>query len=106
MEFGESPEQTAIREVAEETSMVVRNPRFGAVTNDIFEEENKHYLTVWMLTDWESGEPTIMEPDKTVDFQWFDLDSLPEPLFLSWEQLMKSEFLPSVRQAVESSRQL
>ena len=91
MEFGESPEQTAAREVREETGIEIENLRFATITNDIFVEENKHYLTVWMMSDWKSGEPIITEPDKIIDFQWFDFDSLPEPLFHPWSQLTKSQ---------------
>lgn len=63
-EFGESFEETARREVMEETGMQIRNVRFGAVTNDYFPEEDKHYVTIWVLSDWASGEAKIVEPDK------------------------------------------
>lgn len=100
LEFGETPEQTAKREVKEETGLNIDNVRFGAVTNDIFEPEGKHYVTLWMLSNWKSGEATIMEPDKFVDLKWIDFDSLPDPLFLPWQQLLQSEFMPIIRQAL------
>ncbi len=56
LEFGETFEQTAQREVFEETGLQIKNVRFGAVTNDYFKDEGKHYVTVWMLSDWESGQ--------------------------------------------------
>lgn len=97
LEFGETPEETAVREVREETGLEIANVAFAAVTNDIFQQENKHYLTVWMKSDWVSGEPRITEPDKCIDQRWVSFDTLPNPLFLPWEQLLKSEFIELLR---------
>ncbi|OHA58225.1 MAG: DNA mismatch repair protein MutT [Candidatus Vogelbacteria bacterium RIFOXYD1_FULL_44_32] len=97
LEFSESFADTAKREVLEETGLKIKNIRFGAVTNDYFKDENKHYVTVWMVSDYESGEATILEPDKYVEQDWFDFNNLPAPLFLPWEQLLKSEFINNIR---------
>jgi 8-oxo-dGTP diphosphatase len=101
LEFGESFADTAAREVLEETGLHIKNIRFGAVTNDYFEKEGKHYVTIWMLSDYESGEATILEPDKYVDQNWFDFDTLPTPLFLPWQQLLVSEFIENIRRALK-----
>lgn len=100
LEYGESFEETAIRETLEETGVEIENIRFGAVTNDHFKDEDKHYVTIWMLSDWKSGEAKILEPEKCTDIGWFDFDSLPSPLFLAWEQLLPSPFLESIKQQV------
>nr|WP_082623631.1 NUDIX domain-containing protein [Rickettsia rhipicephali] len=42
LEFRETFEERAIREVLEETNLIIENPQFIAVTNDIFEKEQKH----------------------------------------------------------------
>lgn len=97
LEFGESFEETARREVLEETGVSIINLRFGAVTNDYFKSENKHYVTVWMLSDYHSGEPTILEPDKFVEMVWKDFNNLPSPLFLPWVQLLSSPFIATIR---------
>ena len=97
LEFGESFENTARREVKEETNLDITNVRFGAVTNDHFIDENKHYVTIWMLSDWESGELKNMEPEKCSAQQWHTFDDLPEPLFLTFDQLFASEFMDSIR---------
>lgn len=97
LEFGESFVDTAKREVLEETGVTIKDVRFGAVTNDYFEKEEKHYVTIWMLSQYEGGEATILEPDKYVDQDWFDFDTLPSPLFLPWEQLLDSEFMKSIK---------
>jgi len=92
LEFNEAPEDTAVREVKEETNCGIDNVRFAAVTNDRFFDEDKHYITLWMMSDWKAGEGEIMEPDKYIDQRWIDFSSLPEPLFLPWKQLQVSEF--------------
>jgi 8-oxo-dGTP diphosphatase len=97
LEFGESFVDTAKREALEETGVTIKNVRFGALTNDVFAKEGKHYITIWMLSDWESGEPAILEPDKFVDQGWFKFDTLPETLFLPWNQLLQSEFIDRIR---------
>ena len=104
LEFGETPEQTAIRETQEETGLTIENVRFAAVTNDLFKDDNKHYVTLWMMSDWKEGEPTITEPDKFVDQIWCDFDSLPENLFLPWNQLKVSEFYRSLQESLAATK--
>lgn len=97
LEYGESFENTAIREVREETNLEIKNLRFGAVTNDFFEEEKKHYVTIWILADYEKGEAKIMEPEKCTEQKWLTFDTLPSPLFLPWKQLLKSNFINKIK---------
>lgn len=105
MEYSETFEQTAKREVMEETGMEIENVRFGAVTNDLFESDKKHYVTIWVLSDWAENEPSITEPDKFVDQKWVDIDNLPEPLFAPWHELLKSEFIGVIKKEIKSSKQ-
>jgi 8-oxo-dGTP diphosphatase len=44
LEFGESWEECAAREVFEETGMRIKNTRLITVSNDVFEAEHKHYI--------------------------------------------------------------
>lgn len=104
LEFGESFEDTAHREVKEETDLVIANVRFAAVTNDIFTEENKHYATIWVLSDWQAGELHSMEPEKCTEQRWITFDELPEPLFLPWKQLLQSEFLETIKTQLKASQ--
>lgn len=97
LEFGESFEETARRETKEETNLDITNISFAGITNDFFKEENKHYVTIWMLSDYAGGEMTIVEPDKFIKMEWKDFDNLPEPLFLPWNQLLKSDFIESIK---------
>lgn len=105
LEFGETFEDTAKREVLEETGLAIKNVRFGAVTNDYFRDEDKHYVTIWMLSNWESGKEQITEPDKFIEMQWRDFDTLPEPLFLPWQQLLSSQFIDGMKGELTKDRQ-
>lgn len=92
LEFGESIEGCAQREVAEETGLVIANIRPAAFTNDIFESESKHYATLFVTADWVSGEAQVLEPDKCGQWQWMTWGEFPEPRFLSLENLLNQGF--------------
>lgn len=81
VDFGETFAQTAVRETLEETGMHIDNVRFFALTEDAFPDHNKQYITIWVESDWVSGEPEITEPKKCVEHQWRDFLNLPSPLF-------------------------
>lgn len=85
MEFGESNEQAAIREAKEETGLDIDSAsiKLGGITNDYFQESDKHYITLHLITHKYNGTPQIMEPDKCAQWRWFDVDGLPTNLFLS-----------------------
>lgn len=88
LEFGETWQDAAVREALEETGLKVDNPRFLALTNDIFELDQKHYVTIWVETDWVSGVERISEPDKFVEQSWKTFKNLPRPLFEPcWQNL-------------------
>lgn len=88
LEFGETWEDCALREVREETSLIITNVRVVAVTNNFFLNENKHSITVWADADWESGTSKITEPDKFIDQGWYTFKTLPSPLFEPcWQNL-------------------
>ncbi len=104
LEYQETFEDASAREIDEETGMKIKNIGFVALTNNIFVNEDIHSLTVWMTADWDSGEPSIKEPHKFVDQQWVDFDTLPAPLFLPWDSLLVSEFMPEIKRRLAVSK--
>lgn len=89
LELGESIEDCAKREVLEETGLIVDSIEKFTFTNDIFEKEGKHYVTLFVVASSVSGEPQVTEPDKCKQWKWCRLDDLPEPLFLPLINLLK-----------------
>ncbi|MBN2280201.1 MAG: NUDIX domain-containing protein [Candidatus Marinimicrobia bacterium] len=87
LEFGESWQECALREVKEETGLRIKNIRFFKATNDIFKKEQKHYITLFMECEYESGELQNLEPDKCEKWDWFDWNDLPGNLFLPIKNL-------------------
>ncbi|MCL7047879.1 hypothetical protein MKW94_003221 [Papaver nudicaule] len=82
LEFGESFEECALREVKEETD----------------EPKPSHYITIFMrgkLVDSQQ-EPQNMEPNKCDGWDWYDWDdaSLPKPLFKPLQILVDRGFNP------------
>ncbi len=94
LEFNESWEGCALRETMEETGIKIKNIRFGAVTNDIFQIEEKHYITIFMLADYSFGEVKTMEPEKCEQWGWFEWDDLPKPIFVPIQNLQKRNYNP------------
>ena len=93
LDFGETLEGCATGEAKEEVGLDVVNVRFRTVTNDIFESEGQHYITVWM--DGKSkGEPAIVAEGEVEELGWFAWDALPQPLFLPLENLVKQNSYP------------
>lgn len=79
LEFGESFEGCAKREVMEETGLEIKNIRFLRLLN--LKDYSKHYVDIAIVADWESGEPELKEPEKCEGWDWYDVDDLPSPLF-------------------------
>lgn len=94
LEFGESPEETAVREVKEETGLSIQEPRFTQLTNDIFIKENKHYITLFLEVDIREGEAQLLEAEKCEAWQWFSWEDLPSNLFLPITNLEKTGYRP------------
>jgi 8-oxo-dGTP diphosphatase len=80
LEHMESFEDCAKREVLEETGMEIKNIRFLRLMN-LKTYAPKHYVDIGLMADWKSGEPQILEPQKCEEWNWYNLDNLPQPLF-------------------------
>lgn len=93
LDFGETLEACAAREVKEEVGVELVDIRFRSVTNDIFEQTGKHYVTVWM-EGRPLGEPFIAADQEVEEIDWFAWDALPQPLFLPLENLVRENSYP------------
>lgn len=88
LDFGETPAQTAVREVVEETGVVVRHRNddlasrphvFGTWAN-ANDAGTIWIINLFLICDYVSGEPTVMEPVKCPEVAWVpigEVESLP-----------------------------
>ena len=88
LEFGESFEECAARETFEETGLKINDIRFQFIGN--FVKYDMHYVHVGMSAEWSDGEPQIMEPDKSEEWKWYDLNDIPLPIFAMCEKAIES----------------
>jgi 8-oxo-dGTP diphosphatase len=90
LDFGESFEEGARREILEETGMNVeiQDLQVISLTNDIV--PTAHFVTVGLLCTNCNSEPRVMEPDEITQWKWFDLEDLPEPLFEPSRKILKN----------------
>ncbi|MBU1082983.1 NUDIX domain-containing protein [Patescibacteria group bacterium] len=94
LEMNETLEECSKRETTEEAGIEIKNIKPLTFTNDIFKEENKHYITCFVTADYDSGEVSVMEPDKCEEWGWFEWNNLPQPLFLTIQNLLKQNVNP------------
>ncbi len=87
LEFGETPEACAARELLEETGIRAISLRPGPWVNTIMEHD-KHYVTIYVIVDQFVGEPQLMEPDKCEGWDWFAMNQLPSPIFMPMQSLI------------------
>lgn len=61
LEFGETFEACAARELLEETGLEVRDLQFATATNNVMPDVQKHYVTVFMkgVVSDESAQPEV-----------------------------------------------
>jgi 8-oxo-dGTP diphosphatase len=88
LEFYETIEDCAQREVLEETGIHIRNIRHGPFTNNIFRGERKHSVTLYVVADYAGGSEQDREPEKDECWGWYRWKELPQPLFLPIENLL------------------
>jgi NAD+ diphosphatase len=73
LEAGETIEECVAREVREETSIEIKNPRYFASQSWPFPNS----LMIAFTAEYASGE-VRHDPVELADAQWFDLDALPQ----------------------------
>lgn len=83
LEWGESIFQTAIRESKEECGLDVSDLELISVADEMryLKSDDKHYINIGVKANPSVGEPKLMEPDKCLEWQWFDLNDLPDRIF-------------------------
>lgn len=99
MEFGESIEESARREVMEETGMEIEGLEFLRILN-LRDYPPRHYIDIGMLAKIKGNQnPKLMEPNKCEGWGWHDIDNIPENSFAGLPSLVESyiDFLDNKR---------
>ena len=83
LEIGESFEGCAIREIKEETDLDISEPKVITVLNNLetYQKEGIHFISIILHTKKFSGVPTLMEPEKSEQWEWVNPKKLPTPHF-------------------------
>jgi len=88
LEFGESFENGAKREVYEETGIQLKKVEVICVNND--KNEYAHFVTIGLFSRSFDGNPKVIEPDEITEWRWFSLDNLPSPLYFPSAKILKN----------------
>jgi 8-oxo-dGTP diphosphatase len=95
LEYGESFEECAQRELKEETNLDSSSFKLIHVTNDIFSEEDggpKHYVTLFLKTIIDDYSMLkCLEPEKSSDWIW-----------VKWNDLKNMKLFAPLRQTVNN----
>ncbi len=89
LEYGESIEECARREVLEECGIQIGPISPIGFTNDVFEDAGKHYVTLFVRALHRSGRPLVKEPDQCEQWIWSPWPPVVAPLFLPLANLVK-----------------
>ncbi len=79
LNFGETFEEGAKREVLEETGIEVSEVDVMCIHQDII--KTAHFVTIGLFAKVFTRSPRVMEPDEITKWEWFDLDNLPIPMY-------------------------
>jgi 8-oxo-dGTP diphosphatase len=83
VDFLETLEQCALREVYEEVGLQIRLVRLLCVTDHCLPEEAQHWVSPAYLGKVLAGDPRNCEPHKTREVRWFPLGDLPANLTIT-----------------------
>lgn len=89
LEWGETPEACACRELLEETGLKAKHLIPGPWANNIFAKD-KHYVTLFIYITQFEGQERVMEPLKCEGWKWFEWHNLPQPLFPTVQSLVQN----------------
>ncbi len=88
LEYGEKLIDGARREVEEELGVQVDDLELVGIIDD--PRDDAHYIHVSFKATEYSGEIQLVEPEKCEEWKFFDLDQLPENIFLGHKNVIKA----------------
>ncbi|RMZ55648.1 hypothetical protein APUTEX25_000231, partial [Auxenochlorella protothecoides] len=93
LEYQESFEACAARELEEETGVVATKFTFAYAVNSVLRDGGGHWVTIFMEADCpQDCEPANLEPDKCQGWEWVPFNAIPQPIFHPLACLLDSPF--------------
>ncbi len=96
LDFGESPFACAARETREETGIVVTDVDFIAVTNDVLDDVDKHYVTIWMRGEANHSATSVEDTSEIAEVGWFSAGEMPGALHKFFLNLIFGRCMPQM----------
>ena len=90
LHFQEELEEAALREVFEETGIRSAKDKLEIISVSNDRVSDAHFVTIGFLCKDFQGEAEVMEPDEIVEWKWFDLNNLPNPIYFPSEKILKN----------------
>lgn len=87
LEFGETLQECAHRELREETNLKVETLLLFNVIDQAHRSDGRHYLQISFIGEGVSGNLENKEPDRCAGLEWFELNDLPELFFAHKKQI-------------------
>lgn len=90
LDFQETLIDGACREVFEEIGVRLDRNKLKvlSITDEIVPDN--HYVTIGFLCEDFEGEPKAMESEEITEWKWYNLDNLPENVFLPSAKMIKA----------------
>ncbi len=76
LEFGESFEDTIVREIKEEFGVNIQVFDQLTAFNHLIPDEKQHWVALTFICKIKSGTPKILEPEKCDEIGWFSIDEM------------------------------
>jgi|GEM_PF-1777691 len=99
VEYMEPLTAAVVREIEEETGLKFKEEdfHFTAVSEDMFEDYGKHYVTVYFHTlmppMWPASVSVeVKEPEFCEEWKWWPVNDLPEPLWYGVKGSIRTVF--------------
>jgi len=90
VDWHQTIEESAIRELKEETDLNAKKLKLISVTDEIVHDN--HFVTNGFICTEFEGEVSVMEPDEIVEWKWFGFDNLPSKVFPPCVKIIKNFF--------------
>lgn len=88
LEFGEAMLDAVARELFEETGLEAESYSFLNLVNT--PRTGEHYIQLGFIANNVQGEPVLKEPEKCYGWEYFELANLPQEIFTSHKNLIKT----------------